>query len=55
VDRNTTLRLKLAPGGGQAIRIRPATEDEAAARNQTEAKPEGTEFSLFFSVLSVFL
>ena len=29
VDRGTTLRLRLAPGGGQAIRIRPATEDEA--------------------------
>ncbi|MBE9507610.1 MAG: glycoside hydrolase family 97 protein [Chloroflexi bacterium] len=29
VDTNTTLRLRLAPGGGQAIRIRPSTEDEA--------------------------
>ncbi|MFQ5605605.1 MAG: glycoside hydrolase family 97 protein [bacterium] len=28
VDRLTTMRLKLAPGGGQAIRIRPATEEE---------------------------
>jgi alpha-glucosidase len=30
VDRNTVLKLRLAPGGGQAIRIRPATEDEAS-------------------------
>lgn len=29
VNRNTTLRLRLAPGGGQAIRIRLATTDEA--------------------------
>jgi alpha-glucosidase len=29
VDHNTTLKLKLAPGGGQAIRLRPATADEA--------------------------
>ncbi len=29
VDQNTTLRLRLAPGGGQAIRIRPATQEEA--------------------------
>ena len=29
VNRNTTLRLGLAPGGGQAIRIRLATIDEA--------------------------
>ncbi|MEE8391240.1 MAG: glycoside hydrolase family 97 catalytic domain-containing protein, partial [Anaerolineae bacterium] len=29
VDSNTVLTLRLAPGGGQAIRIRPATEDEA--------------------------
>jgi alpha-glucosidase len=29
VDRNTTLRLRLAPGGGQAVRIRPAREGEA--------------------------
>ncbi|MFQ5741495.1 MAG: glycoside hydrolase family 97 protein [Acidobacteriota bacterium] len=29
VDHNTTLSLKLAPGGGQAIRIRPTREDEA--------------------------
>ena len=29
VDRNTILKLRLAPGGGQAVRIRPATEDEA--------------------------
>jgi len=29
VDSNTVLNLRLAPGGGQAIRIRPATEDEA--------------------------
>ena len=29
VDRATLLRLRLAPGGGQAIRIRPATEEEA--------------------------
>jgi len=28
VDRDTTLRLELAPGGGQAIRIRPATQEE---------------------------
>ncbi|WP_246503567.1 glycoside hydrolase family 97 protein [Clostridium polyendosporum] len=28
VDRNTILRLRLAPGGGQAIRIRPANTDE---------------------------
>ncbi|MFQ5710024.1 MAG: glycoside hydrolase family 97 protein [bacterium] len=28
VDRTTRLRLRLAPGGGQAIRIRPATEEE---------------------------
>jgi alpha-glucosidase len=28
VDRDTTLELSLAPGGGQAIRVRPATEDE---------------------------
>jgi len=26
VDSNTVLNLRLAPGGGQAIRIRPATE-----------------------------
>jgi alpha-glucosidase len=30
VDRHTTLVLRLAPGGGQAIRIRPATQDEAS-------------------------
>jgi alpha-glucosidase len=30
VDRHTTLVLRLAPGGGQAIRIRPATRDEAS-------------------------
>ena len=29
VDSDTVLTLRLAPGGGQAIRIRPATEDEA--------------------------
>jgi alpha-glucosidase len=29
VDRDTILKLRLAPGGGQAIRLRPATEDEA--------------------------
>lgn len=29
VDRNSTLNLKLAPGGGQAIRLRPATRQEA--------------------------
>ncbi len=29
VDSNTVLNLRLAPGGGQAIRIRPATGDEA--------------------------
>ncbi len=29
VDSDTVLQLQLAPGGGQAIRIRPATEDEA--------------------------
>jgi alpha-glucosidase len=29
VDRDTTLKLRLAPGGGQAIRIRPASEEEA--------------------------
>ncbi|MCH7938531.1 MAG: glycoside hydrolase family 97 protein [Candidatus Marinimicrobia bacterium] len=28
VDRSTTLSIRLAPGGGQAIRIRPATEEE---------------------------
>jgi alpha-glucosidase len=28
VAHDTTLRLRLAPGGGQAIRIRPATEEE---------------------------
>lgn len=28
VDSNTRLKLKLAPGGGQAIRFRPATGDE---------------------------
>lgn len=28
VDRDTTLELRLAPGGGQAIRLRPATEEE---------------------------
>lgn len=28
VDRNTILKLKLAPGGGQAIRIRPANLNE---------------------------
>ena len=28
VDSNTVLNLRLAPGGGQAIRIRPATGDE---------------------------
>ncbi|QWU18015.1 alpha-glucosidase [Paenibacillus sophorae] len=28
VDRSTTLQLKLAPGGGQAIRIRPSSADE---------------------------
>ncbi|NOZ03190.1 MAG: glycoside hydrolase family 97 protein [FCB group bacterium] len=28
VDNTTTLRIKLAPGGGQAIRIRPATKEE---------------------------
>ena len=34
VDRDTTLQLALAPGGGQAIRLRPATEAEveSAAR-----------------------
>jgi alpha-glucosidase len=30
VDRDTTLELRLAPGGGQAIRFRPATEDEVS-------------------------
>ncbi len=29
VDSDTVLNLRLAPGGGQAIRIRPATGDEA--------------------------
>ena len=29
VDRSTTLSIRLAPGGGQAIRIRPATDEEA--------------------------
>ena len=29
VNRATLLRLTLAPGGGQAVRIRPATEEEA--------------------------
>ncbi len=29
VDRSTTLSIRLAPGGGQALRIRPATEEEA--------------------------
>ena len=29
VDSSTVLNLRLAPGGGQAIRIRPATGDEA--------------------------
>ncbi len=28
VDRDTTLILQLAPGGGQAIRLRPATESD---------------------------
>lgn len=28
VDHNTILRLDLAPGGGQAIRLRPATADD---------------------------
>ena len=28
VDHITALKLRLAPGGGQAIRLRPATEDE---------------------------
>jgi alpha-glucosidase len=28
VDQDTTLQLKLAPGGGQAIRIRPVTPEE---------------------------
>lgn len=28
VDRDTTLQLRLAPGGGQAIRLRPAGDDE---------------------------
>ncbi len=28
VDRGTTLSIRLAPGGGQAVRIRPATEEE---------------------------
>jgi alpha-glucosidase len=28
IDRDTTLTLELAPGGGQAVRLRPATEDE---------------------------
>lgn len=28
VDRNTTLKLRLAPGGGQAIRLRQATVDD---------------------------
>jgi alpha-glucosidase len=31
VDRNTILSLKLAPGGGQAIRIRPATEEDVSS------------------------
>jgi alpha-glucosidase len=30
VDHKTTLALKLAPGGGQAVRIRPATGDDVA-------------------------
>jgi hypothetical protein len=29
VDRSTVLKLRLAPGGGQAIHLRPAGEDEA--------------------------
>jgi alpha-glucosidase len=29
VDRNTTLKLRLAPGGGQAIRLSPASDEEA--------------------------
>jgi alpha-glucosidase len=29
VDSDTVLNIRLAPGGGQAIRIRPATGDEA--------------------------
>ncbi len=28
VDRNTVLEIKLAPGGGQAIRFRPATKED---------------------------
>ena len=28
VDRETVLQLELAPGGGQAIRFRPATAEE---------------------------
>jgi hypothetical protein len=28
VDRDTTLQLRLAPGGGQAIRLRPTSEEE---------------------------
>ncbi|HEX9922392.1 MAG TPA: glycoside hydrolase family 97 protein [Anaerolineae bacterium] len=28
VDHSTTLRLRLAPGGGQAIRFKPATEED---------------------------
>ncbi len=29
VDRSSILKFRLAPGGGQAIRIRPATDEEA--------------------------
>ena len=30
VDHTTVLRLRLAAGGGQAVRLRPASPDEAA-------------------------
>jgi alpha-glucosidase len=32
VDRSTVLKLRLAPGGGQAIRLRPATIEDEAGR-----------------------
>lgn len=34
VDRGTSLALRLAPGGGQAVRLRPATPDDLASTAQ---------------------
>jgi alpha-glucosidase len=37
VDSKTTLELRLAPGGGQAIRFRPASEEDTSCLSRYES------------------